>query len=182
MTAQIEAFETSNPLDSTIYLDTSVLVLHYGSQWSNVSRSKAQRAQRFLVRCAQEDVVLVVSLWALQELRTVVFRGMYSRRAKKLGAQDWKAAYAQDPSFCEQVHGEIERVQGLLEQYPSLVVLDRAIDSGILERALGYVFQYHLEPADALHVVVAQAEGVSTFATTDRSWVNVPGVRLYVPL
>jgi len=183
MTRQPEPFDTPNPLDTAIYLDTSIIVLHYGTSWGHpASRTKAALTRNFLERCAREEVALVVSLWTLEELRHAIFHGIYRRLAHRTGsAQTPKHAYAQYPHACQQVHQAIAQVEQALEAHPAVVVLDRPIDRDILDRALGYVFQYHLEPADALHVTLSLAEGVSSFATTDRAWLNVPGVRVYSP-
>lgn len=107
---------------------------------------------------------------------------MYKALARTMGlGNNAKAAYARRPEHMKLVYEEIARVETLLSQLPNLLQLETVIDDSILSSALGYVFQYQVEPGDAMHLVTALRNNVSTFATTDRMWANVPDILIYTP-
>lgn len=187
MTARYVGFSNPDPLDNPIYLDTDILAFYYGSPagWSVTNAAKAVASQAFLDRCIMEDVILIISSQTIIELRNAIFVGMYEGYARILGIKGrgklCGIAYRQEPRYAETIFQEIARIERLLSVIPSLVRIEQAIDEAALDKAAGYVFQYHVEPSDAIHIVLADRESVRTFATSDRMWGEVPGIRIYTP-
>lgn len=181
MPAQIRSFEDPDPLETGIYLDTSILIFHLGSstRWHRPSRTKATLSGRFLERCAREDVIIAISLQTLLELRNWVFVGIYSDVANSRGFATYKDAYAQHPEHMADVLNEIERIEAVTLRVPNLILIETPLDVRILQRSSGFLHLHQLEPTDALHFSVAYLEGLRAFATVDEAWHRVPDIVLY---
>jgi len=153
---------------ATIFLDSNVLIYHFGGQ-SPQCTTLLRRCEHRELECATSALVLAEVCHRLMTLEALE-RGLLARGniGRKLG---------EHPELVRQ----LSRYQAALDSISSMRVAVLDLTESLLESGLRLQSRYGLLTNDSLIVATMLQAGIRTIASADQRLANVTDVELAVP-
>ncbi len=138
----------------------------------------ADNAQKILEAIEDGKLIGYVTPMVLEE---VSYKLIYAKASELLGTSNiWRIreALAVDIKLRKQCINVVKEFHNYIDYMLLKGLRVEHVDYSDWEKALHYIQEYGLLPADAIHLAVASRLGIDTIATFDENYKKVKGIRV----
>jgi len=159
-------------LEPIIYWDTSFAIAVFLD-----TELYHDECEKFRQRLNTEGILSVVGDFVCDEVAFFLIRKFLEAEGKRT-KQHWRDVKRTQPNFISTIMPDVEQVKDELND----TALWISSSENVKEKAFQLMNNHSILPTDAFHIATALSHGVMAFATLDKDFLQVDGIKVYTCL